>query len=432
MRTIVELGQGLRAGIISAAELVEEALASARVHDKTHAFIRLNPRALEEAKKADRLGPPKRQTDRPLYGIPISVKDIFDVAGMETTCGSSFYAATRKAPRRDSAYVAAWRKTGAIIIGKTHLNEFAYGLTGENRTYGPCLQPVDPTRLTGGSSSGAAASVQAGSSLIGIGTDTGGSIRVPAALCGLVGFRQSPSARMNRGLFPLARTFDTCGWVQQNLSDLACVYSALHPGRMPSRPLARARIAFLDGAWLSPCDEAIRVALDQLALQFRQWGATVAWHQARDFEKAPEIFAAVQAFEAAWIHRRFLTKSASIYDPAIRSRLEGGLALSESEYRRKRREMAAHRRRILALWQRFDFLLAPACPFEKLLAGEDHAARRRSLLQLTTPFSLAGLPALTFPWGPAETKFGWQILAPRGSDRRLIALASDLHRFLHP
>jgi Asp-tRNA(Asn)/Glu-tRNA(Gln) amidotransferase A subunit family amidase len=100
--------------------------------------------------------------------------------------------------------------------------------------------------------------------------------------------------------------------------------------------------------------------------------------------------------------------------------------MTDSEYRLKRREMATHCARIQALWRRFDFLLAPACPFEQLTAGEDHAARRRSLLQLTTPFSLAGLPALTFPWGPAQKKFGWQVLAPRGRDRRLVALASAL------
>ncbi len=430
MSTIFELCRDVRAGTISATELVEAALASARASAKTHAFIRLNPRALQDAKEADRRGPAKRREERPLHGIPISVKDIFDVAGMETTCGSSFYAATRKAPRRDSAYVAAWRRTGAIIIGKTHLNEFAYGLTGENRTYGPCLQPPDLKRLTGGSSSGAAASVQAGSSLIGVGTDTGGSIRVPAALCGQVGFRQSLSAKITRGMFPLAPSFDTCGWIQQNLSDLAQVYTALHPGRLPSCPLAGARIAFLNGEWLSPCEEPIRIAFDQLLFQIRDLGARVTWRQGRNFKKAPEIFAAVQACEASRIHRRFLSRSACVYDPAIRSRLEWGLAMTEAEYRLQRREMAAFAARIRSLWRNFDFLIAPASPFEKLRADEDHAARRRSLLQLTTPFSLAGLPALTFPWGPAGEKFGWQVLAPRGCDRRLVALASALHRSL--
>jgi Asp-tRNA(Asn)/Glu-tRNA(Gln) amidotransferase A subunit family amidase len=428
--TIIELCRDVRAGKISATELVGAALASARASETTHAFIRLNPRALEDAKKADRLGPPRSRNERPLHGIPISVKDIFDVAGMETTCGSSFYAATRKVPRRDSAYVAAWRQTGAIIIGKTHLNEFAYGLTGENQTYGPCLQPADSRRLTGGSSSGAAASVLAGSSWIGIGTDTGGSIRVPAALCGLVGFRQSLSVKLKRGLFPLAPSFDTCGWLQRNLSDLAYVYSTIHPGRLPACPLAGARIAFLDGDWLSPCEKPIRLAFEQLLLRLRAAGATVVRYEIPEFTKAPEIFAAVQAYEAARIHHRFLSKSAFVYDPAIRSRLEWGLAMTEAEYRRQRREMATLAATIRSLWQRFDFLVAPASPFEKLRADEDHAARRRSLLQLTAPFSLAGLPALTFPWGPARKKFGWQILAPRGGDRRLVALASALAQSL--
>lgn len=429
-KTIVAWCKSIRVGEVSATQLVEAALDSVQANEKTRAFIRLNPRALQEVKAADRLRLSGRLKDRPLHGIPISVKDIFDVAGMETTCGSPFYAATRKIPRRDSAYVTAWRRAGAIIIGKTHLNEFAYGLTGENLTHGSCLQPRDRALLTGGSSSGAAGSVQSGSSLIGLGTDTGGSIRVPAALCGLVGFRHSPSTKMNRGMFPLAPSFDTCGWLQQNLSDLSYVYSAVNPGKPSSRPLKKIRIAFLYGEWLSPCEEAIRIAFDQLSLQLRESGAKVAWHHAQDFEKAPEIFAAIQAYEASRIHNKFLAKPGLNYDPVIRSRLEWGLAMTRQEHVSKLREMVSHCARLNSLWERFDFLIAPACPFSKLAAGQDHAEKRRSLLQLTTPFSLAGLPALTFPWGTGSEKFGWQVLAPCGKDRNLIGLAASLHRHL--
>jgi Asp-tRNA(Asn)/Glu-tRNA(Gln) amidotransferase A subunit family amidase len=291
------------------------------------------------------------------------------------------------------------------------------------------VQARNPKLLTGGSSSGAAASVQEGSSLIGLGTDTGGSIRVPSALCGLVGFRLTPAVTRNRGMFPLAPTFDACGWVQQSLSDLQLVYSALQGSKPPSRPLARARIAFLDGDWLAPCEAPIRIAFERLFGKLQETGARVVWEQAPDFERAPEIFSAIQAYEAARIHRGFLGRPRLKYDPVIRARLEWGLAMKKKELLASRREMAPLCAKISALWQKHDFLLAPACPFARLTAGEDHTAKRRSLLQMTAPFSLASLPALTFPWGPASKKYGWQILARRGQDHHLISLAKSLSQF---
>jgi Asp-tRNA(Asn)/Glu-tRNA(Gln) amidotransferase A subunit family amidase len=428
--TIAECRDRLGAGAISATELVRAALQAEKANEETHAFITRNPNALSEAAAADKMGPPKRAAERPLHGIPISVKDIFDVAGMATSCGSAFYASQVKIPKSDSSYVAAWKRTGAIIIGKTHLNEFAYGITGENLTFGPCLQPRDLTRLTGGSSSGAASSVQAGSSMIGLGTDTGGSIRVPAALCGLVGFRHSPSPELSRDLFPLAPIFDTCGWVQRNLSDLPLVYNALMPGRLSPLPLSRTRIAFLRGDWLAPCEESVLRAYDQLETFLSDAGVRVTRVAARDFDKAPEIFSAIQAFEASRIHQKYMAKSGLAYDPAIRARLEWGLAMTEQEHLQNLRQMATHNAYVNSLWKRFDFLIAPSCPFLKLAAGKDHSVRRRSLLQLTTPFSLVGLPALTFPWGPSSRKFGWQVLARRGSDRRLVSFAASLQQHM--
>jgi Asp-tRNA(Asn)/Glu-tRNA(Gln) amidotransferase A subunit family amidase len=147
----------------------------------------------------------------PLRGFPVSVKDLFDVRGLPTTCGSPFYAGTRPLPEADCPYVADWRALGTVLVGKTNLNEFAYGITGENRGYGDVTQPGHPDRLTGGSSSGAAASVLMGAAAIGLGTDTGGSLRAPAALCGLVSYRATLGSEDAAGSFPLAHAFDTLG-----------------------------------------------------------------------------------------------------------------------------------------------------------------------------------------------------------------------------
>ncbi len=426
--TLAGWGWRLRAGEVSAVELVQSALDAAEACAGSRAFLSLNPHAVREAQAAD-ANPPGEDDERPLHGMPISVKDIFDVAGMETTYGSSFPARLTGPAKADAAFVAAFRRAGAIIIGKTHLNEFAYGLTGENETFGPCTQPRDPAQLTGGSSSGAAASVQGGAALAGLGTDTGGSIRVPAALCGLTGFRHSPDAAKNAGLFPLAPSFDTCGWVQRNLGDLALVFRAI-AGPPVSQPLTSTRIAFLAGEWLSPCEEPIRRAMDSLFQFLHQAGAKVAWHEVRNFERCPEIFSAVQAHEAARVHAPCLDRPDLHYDPVIRERLERGRALTETELTPIRREWENHCRELDRLWQDYDFLLAPACPLTRLLAGADHGPHRRHLLQLTTPFSLAGLPALTFPWAPACPAFGWQIVGRRGQDAALAGLGQQLAAIL--
>src|SRR5215469_13221020 len=178
----------LRAALVSGdttpRAAAEQALSRANSNRNRNVFLDLNAeRVLGEA---DLLPARFRDTPKPLlYGLPIALKDCFDLAGFGTTCGSRFYAAKNAVAQEDSAVVARLRSLGAVIIGKTHLHQLAYGITGENPDYGDCLQPRNPRWLTGGSSSGSAASVQEGSAVAGIGTDTGGSVRVPAALGGL-------------------------------------------------------------------------------------------------------------------------------------------------------------------------------------------------------------------------------------------------------
>ena len=154
-----------------------------------------------------------------LWGLPVSVKDCFDLAGAPTTCGVHFYRDLNGTATRDSWLVEQLRATGAVITGKTHLHPLAYGITGENPEYGDCVQPGNPGALTGGSSSGACASVLEGSAVAAIGTDTGGSIRVPAALCGLAGYRSTIGGGNWRGGAHLAKSFDTMGWLFRDLQD---------------------------------------------------------------------------------------------------------------------------------------------------------------------------------------------------------------------
>jgi Asp-tRNA(Asn)/Glu-tRNA(Gln) amidotransferase A subunit family amidase len=418
------LGQGK----VFALELVRSSLAAAKRSRNRNTYLSLNAHALEEAARAD--GKRRRRgAARPaLDGIPISVKDLFDVAGMTTTCGSPFQAELGGVARHDAAYVARWRRTGALVVGKTHLNEFAYGLTGENRTWGPCLQPDRPDRLTGGSSSGAAASVLEGSAFIGLGTDTGGSIRVPAALCGLVGFRHTPARRVVRGLFPLAPSFDSCGWLQRDLADFPLVYAALTGKDVANLNLQHVRLGLLGGRWLDVCEAPVLSAYEATARWLQRKGTTVIPLDADAFLPTADLFAALQACEAARVHKASLKHPARIYDPAIRARLEWGLSISRKEESRLRQELEQFCGRMHLHWQTCDFIAAPACPFTELKAGADHAGKRNAILQITCPFSLAQLPALAIPapGSGADRPCGVQIATRRYREIELAGLAASL------
>ncbi|HYD84675.1 MAG TPA: amidase, partial [Opitutus sp.] len=178
-----------------------------------------------EAALADRFAAADRSA--PLAGVPFFLKDLFDVVGEPTFAGSTFLPEVRPTPSRNSTLVDALARAGAVLAGKTHLHEFAYGITGENPHYGDCEHPRFPGRTTGGSSSGSAAVVAAGIVPFAIGTDTGGSVRVPAAFCGLYGFRLTPCDAFIADAFPLASTFDSAGWFTANADDFLTTISAL-------------------------------------------------------------------------------------------------------------------------------------------------------------------------------------------------------------
>ena len=248
----------LARGKITPRDVAEQALARANSNAGHNVYLALDAEKVRE--QADAL-PQRfpRDPKPPLYGVPVSIKDCFDVTGSPTTLGSRYYAERNGVAREDSAVAARLRSQGAIIIGKTHMHTLAYGITGENPEYGDCMQPRDAGRLTGGSSSGAAASVQEQSALAAIGTDTGGSVRVPAALCGIAGYRASVGLAEKSGLWRggvhLAPTFDTLGWLFQDLRDAPLLAEALFGLRAPDMTETRFRIGCVRDEFLHDCDE---------------------------------------------------------------------------------------------------------------------------------------------------------------------------------
>jgi Asp-tRNA(Asn)/Glu-tRNA(Gln) amidotransferase A subunit family amidase len=358
---------------------------------------------------------------QPLWGVPISLKDCFDLAGFRTSCGSTFYAERNGVAAEDSEVARRLRAAGAVITGKTHLHMLAYGITGENRDYGDCLQPRDAGLLTGGSSSGAAASVQEGSALAAIGTDTGGSVRAPAALCGIAGYRSSVSLSLElwRGGAHLAESFDSVGWLYGDLRDGPVLGDALFGYGVASAPkLSGLRIGVPGAEFLRDTEPEILTLLEAWCGVLADAGATVTRFDASGWENVLEFFAPLQAYEAAGYQRGLFEH----FEPAIAERLAWGASFSAEDAVALRKEHAGFRESMRALMERFDFLLLPASPVAALRVGEDHAGARAKILRYTIPMSAAGTPAVTMPGRVG----GVQLAGRVGGDAELLALTAVL------
>ena len=342
----------------------------------------------------------------PLAGVPYFVKDLFDVAGAPTFAGSTFLPEIRPTPARDSSLVAAVRAAGAVLAGKTHLHEFAYGITGENPHYGDCEHPRFPGRTTGGSSSGSAAVVAAGIAPLAIGTDTGGSVRVPAAFCGLFGFRHTPRDRLIADAFPLAPSFDTAGWFTANAADMREAIGALVGLRSSERT---PRGCYLEMPGLdADVAAACAAAASRLAPPS---DATVQCDLLRGFADAPNTYNVIAALEAWEVHKGWAERFRERYDPAVWQRLNRVHTLTPPQIDAAQFALTTLR----LLWTQYllsyDFLVMPATPCPALTKAECTLENRGRLLALTTPVSLAGLPVLSVPVAlPSGYTTGLQIV----------------------
>jgi len=327
-----------------------------------------------------------------------------------------FYRYLNGTATRDSWLVARLRAAGAVITGKTHLHPLAYGITGENPEFGDCLQPRDATMLTGGSSSGAAASVQEGSAVFAIGTDTGGSVRAPAALCALAGYRATLGRGDWDGGAHLAQSFDTMGCLFRDLRDAPYLAALFATEAAPPHPLTR--FAVVDDSFLGDCEpeivDSLRTTIQMLeSLDLQASRIDMSW-----WAEAFEIFAPIQAWEAARIHTGHFDSIA----PSIRERLEWGARIDDSEIRSLRQRHSAFRDKMDAVLATHQLILLPATPVSRLTAGTDHSQTRARLLRYTTPFSLAGVPVVTLPCAAG----GMQLAAARGHDEALLQLAARI------
>ena len=358
-----------------------------------------------------------------LWGSPISVKDCFDLAGVPSSCGVRFYRDLHGAAASDSWLVEQLRGAGAVITGKTHLHPLAYGITGENPEFGDCVQPGDPGALTGGSSSGAAASVLEESAVAAIGTDTGGSIRAPAALCGLAGYRASLGRGDWRGGAHLAPSFDTFGWLFRDLED-APLLAGLFASKQKVVEHNLTRFAVVGDSFLHDCEPEIVANLHDTRAELEALGLRGTTFDATSWADSFDIFAPIQAWEAARIHAGYFDQ----FETSIRERLESGTRIKEPEIATLRERHAEFRAHVDELLAEHELLLMPAIPVARLAAGADHSRTRGRLLRYTTPFSLAGVPVITIPCAVG----GMQLASARDTDEALVTLAARLgeHRKL--
>jgi aspartyl-tRNA(Asn)/glutamyl-tRNA(Gln) amidotransferase subunit A len=360
----------------------------------------------------------------PLWGIPVSVKDCFDLAGAPTTCGTRFYGSLHGLAKQDSWLVERLRAAGAVITGKTHLHPLAYGITGENAEFGDCVQPGDPGALTGGSSSGAAASVLEGSAMASIGTDTGGSVRVPAALCGLAGYRASLGRGDWRGGAHLAQSFDTMGWLFADLQDAPLLGSFFASDTEKSdRDALPKRFAVINDDFLEDCEPRVLESLRRCRAELESLGLRAETVNVSWWSESREIFSAIQAWEAARIHGGYFAE----FEHSIRQRLEWGSSIGDFEIADLRKRHAGFRERMDTLLAEHELLLLPAAPVARLAVGADHSQTRTRLLRYSTPISLAGMPAVTIPFMDKEGKAGgMQLIAAREDDARLLQVAANI------
>jgi aspartyl-tRNA(Asn)/glutamyl-tRNA(Gln) amidotransferase subunit A len=351
-------------------------------------------------------------------GIALAVKDLFDTAGLTTTYGSAIFA--DHIPVETAEAVRRLEAAGYANVGKTNLHEFAYGVTSMNPHFGWVPNPVAPGRIAGGSSGGSAAALAAGLADAALGSDTGGSIRIPAAFCGIVGFKPSFGHVPLDGCWPLAPSYDHAGPMARTVEDCIALMQALVPDfeAAPEPELGELRVAV---AWTEDADEGVRRRVEETAALFPR-------HERLDFPRG-QGHLRVFMREVAEVHAALFDEQPEAYGEDVARKLRECLAVTDSELVQAERVRASYRDEAAALLEGFDLLLTPTQGFVAPSyqdAADD--ALRTGITRITNPFNALGWPALALPCGPAEDGLpaSVQLVGRPGCDNRVLAAGSAL------
>ena len=360
------------------------------------------------------LARPKRRA----AGIPVAVKDLLDTAGLVTTYGSALFAA--HVPERSAEAVLRLEAAGYAVAGKTNLHEFAYGVSSQNPHFGTVPNPRFPGRLAGGSSGGSAAAIAAGDVELALGTDSGGSIRIPAAWCGVAGFKPTFGLVPADGCFPLAPSYDHVGPLASTVEGCAGLMRALAPGVQLVEVVSLEELE-IGVAWLDEADALVRARVEAAAALFPR-------RRAVDFPIVDRAENALFMREVADVHRALFPEHADEYGENVRWKLERCLAVTDAEVDKARRLRDEYRARCEELADGFDLFVTPTVEFVPPPADVDEREIRGRATRLTYPLDVLGWPALALPCGAAEDGLpaSMQLFGRPGDDARVLAAGALL------
>jgi len=441
-QTITELARLIRAGTMSSEEATERCLARIAERDRDiNAYITVMAgQARAQAREADREIAAGRDRG-PMHGVPISLKDLIDVRGTPTTAASRVRAGHMASS--DALITTRLRDAGAVFVGKTNLHEFAFGTTNEDSAYGPVHHPLDLTRSPGGSSGGSAASVLDGMAYASIGTDTGGSIRIPSSVCGLVGLKPLLGEIPLDGVVPLSTLLDHVGPICRSVEDAAIVYHALrgvtHPPPMQRRDIRGLRLGVPRPYFLELLDAQVRATFEAVLQRLSRAGAAIEDVAIPHVTYVSPIYVHLSLPEAAAYHATTLETRPDDYTPNVRLRIEMGRYILAEDYVRALCGREALVADVNAALAGRDGLLLPtmAMPAQKLGAatvslGGTEEPVRNAMLRLTQPFNISGHPAISIPCGTTTEglPIGAQIVGTQTAD--VLAIAAGLEPLLEP
>lgn len=441
-RTIAQLARAIERREVTSESVTERCLAE--IADKNpmlNAFIVvLADEARAQAKAADREIAAGRSRG-PLHGVPISLKDLLDLRGTSTTAASKVR--EHHMARADAPTVAHLRNAGAVFVGKCNLHEFAFGTTNEESAFGPARHPLDVNRSPGGSSGGSAISVATGMAFASIGTDTGGSIRIPAAACGLVGLKPGYGEVSTDGVVPLSRTLDHVGPLCRSVDDAAILYDVLRgkqPQEVPQVPDLRGRrVGVPRNYFFSLLDPQVASSFDSACERLRAAGVALDDVVIPHANEIAPIYLHIVLAEAAAYHATTLQSRPDDYTAAVRLRLEMGRYILAEDYVRALNGRQVLKREVDAALAGRDALFLPALPIPAprlgvatVKLGGSEESVRNVMLRLTQLFNLTGHPALTAPCGQTfdGLPIGAQLVGHHGRTGDLLQLARSFERYV--
>lgn len=428
--TALEIANAVATGAVRATDIVETCLARivARNPDLI-CFVETDADGARASARAldDKIA--RGEPVGPLAGVPFAVKDLFDVQGEVTQAGAKLRE-TEPPADADAPLVARLRAADALYVGRLNMDEFAYGFATVNANYGTTRNPYDTARLAGGSSGGSAAAVAAGLVPISLGSDTNGSVRVPASLCGLFGLRPTHGALPMEGVFPFVDQLDTVGPFTRSLDDLIETQRVLAGTSAPSAQKTSFKVARLDGWFRTNGDPDGHAGVDALAAQF---GDTPLLDLPLTGATRSAAFL-ITAKYGGLLHQDTLKTKAMQYDPAVRDRLIAGIAVSDEKVAAAEALIERFNAHLDDVFETYDLLIAPTTPSvapkisDGLIEIDGKRVSARANLGLyTQPLSVAGVPILSVPLNrPGKLPLGVQLIAARGQEETLFSAARQL------